>query len=434
MNRHPAVLMLAVWLACAAVYAVLPFQLLSHEFTANGLLVLTAFISAFILGTVLMPTPREPMRESSSTLVQSKRAEFWLMVASVSATVFLVIDLVDKNALGLAAINNLRAHNAAALLKAEVSHSSGWFQAAFLLYPAAYVYTAVHALYAPTLRYWKLVVYGILPIALATVAMGGRTTALLALLIAWISLNERSKVYPVVLVKNASSRKLGKYMVWITILALLVYYFSLIFLVRAAAVGGSIGMFELAENMWGVSFRGPMTDTLSAIFGEDFAYLVFVFGWYFVQGIVMSNLLFTSYDEPLQLGIYGIDLVSGVMRRLDPHRVAEGFDSLLNIGAYGFFPSAWGSLYVDFSYFGLVFCIAWGWWASLCFRRLAVEKRKDWLLFGPFVSLGIAFSTINTPLGFSNGLVTHSWLALAFLLLANRTVQAELHVNRIDGA
>ncbi len=409
--------MLAVWLACAAAYVVLPFQLLNHEFTAKGLLVLTAFISAFILGTVLIPTRHEPGREPSSIQVQSKLAEFWLIVASGSATVFLAIDLLDKNVLDMAATYELRSETADALLKGEGSGSSVWFKVAFLLYPAAYVYTAVHALYAPKLRYWKLAVYGILPIALATLAMGGRAPALYALLIAWISLKERSKVYPADLVKKTSGRKWATYMVWIVVLAALAYYFATVFMVRAATVGGSTGMFEVAENQWGIGFRGPMSDTLFALAGEDFAYLLFVFLWYFVHGIVMGNLLFTSYEGPLQLGIYGIDLASAVMRRLDPQRVTEGFDSLLKINIYGFFPSAWGSLYVDFGYLGLVFCVAWGWWASLCFQRSVVQKRRDWLLFGPFVTLGIVFSTINTPLGFNNGLVTHIWLALAFLLL-----------------
>ena len=117
------------------------------------------------------------------------------------------------------------------------------------------------------------------------------------------------------------------------------------------------------------------------------------------------------------MGTYGIDLMSAIMRRIDPQRVAEGFDSLLMLGTYGFFPSAWGSLYVDFGLFSLLFCIIWGVFSVLCYRRIVVQCRMDWLLVGPFVSIGILFSIINTPMGFTNGFVTHAWLLFAFLLL-----------------
>ena len=131
----------------------------------------------------------------------------------------------------------------------------------------------------------------------------------------------------------------------------------------------------------------------------------------------MSNYLFAAYEGPLQMGIYGLDLMSALMRRLDPQRVAEGFDTLLTLGTYGFLPSAWGSMYVDFGFFATVFCAIWGLFTALCYRRIVIQRRKDWLLIGPFVSIGIFFSIINTPLGFTNGFVTHAWLLVAFMLL-----------------
>jgi hypothetical protein len=49
-----------------------------------------------------------------------------------------------------------------------------------------------------------------------------------------------------------------------------------------------------------------------------------------------------------------------------------------------------------------------------------VQHRTDWLLIGPFATIGIVFSIINTPLGFTNGFVTHGWLLVAFLLLKSQ--------------
>jgi hypothetical protein len=341
------------------------------------------------------------------------------MAASGVATLFFILDAKDKNLFDLAVAYELRSETANALLKGEASNSSVWFQMAFLLYPAGYVYTAVHALFAPRVQGWKLIVFGMLPIALATVGMGGRVPIFYAVIVAWLALKERKKVGHLSIQKGqvSNQRKWLVRLIWFVILAALFQYFAAVFMIRAAVAGGSMEMFEVAEQRWGVGFRGPMSGIIFAVFGEDVAYLIFIFVWYLVQGFVMSNYLFTAYDGPLQMGIYGLDLMSALMRRLDPQRVAEGFDSLLTLGTYGFLPSAWGSMYVDFGFFAIVFCAIWGAFTALCYRRIVVQRRTDWLLIGPFASIGIVFSIINTPLGFTNGFVTHAWLLVAFVLL-----------------
>ena len=128
----------------------------------------------------------------------------------------------------------------------------------------------------------------------------------------------------------------------------------------------------------------------------------------------MSNVLFTEYTTPAQLGIYGVDLVAAVMRRLDGNRVADGFAALLNLNTYGFLPSAFGSLYVDFLLLGIFVAGLWGWLAGVVYRNVKRARDPRWLLIAPFISLGIFFSLINTPIGFSNGLMTHFWMLVAF--------------------
>lgn len=176
-------------------------------------------------------------------------------------------------------------------------------------------------------------------------------------------------------------------------------------------------MFEVAEQNWGVAFRGPLADIIFAVFGANISYLIFIFIWYLVQGFVISAYLLSAYDGPLQMGAYGIDLMSALMRRLDPQWVADGFDKLLIMGTYGFLPAAWGSLYVDFGFFAIILCMLWGAFASICYKRIVVQRRKDWLLIGPFVTAGIMLSVMNTPIGFANGFITHAWLLITFTLL-----------------
>jgi hypothetical protein len=419
MNRHPAVTMFLVWGLCIVAFGLLPFQLLERELTVQGAVIMVVFVAAYTVGTLLVPARKHNSLISEPIRIDASNAEALLMVASGLATVFFVLDASDKNLFDLAVAYELRSVTADALLKGETSNSSVWFQLAFLIYPAGYVYTAVHGLYAHKLQTWKIAIFGFLPIVLATVGMGGRMPIFYAVLVAWIVFKERKKYvnfypqHPKIPVR----RKWIVRLIWFCVLIGLFQYFAAVFMVRAALVGGSIEMFQVAEQRWGVGFRGPMSSTIFSMFGEDFTYLIFIFIWYLVQGVVMSNVLFTTYEGPLQMGTYGIDLMSAIMRRIDPQRVAEGFDSLLMLGTYGFFPSAWGSLYVDFGLFSLLFCIIWGVFSVLCYRRIVVQCRMDWLLVGPFVTIGILFSIINTPMGFTNGFVTHAWLLFAFLLL-----------------
>lgn len=435
MNQHPAKTMLSVWGLCLAAFALLPYQLLDRDLTARGFVVLVTFIGFYLLGTLLVPTRQHASNIAPSIPIDATKAESWLMVASLLATVFFILDAKDKSIFDLGIAYELRSGAADALLKADTSTSSLWFQLAFLFYPAGYVFTAVHALYAPRVQIWKLAVFGSLPIILATLSMGGRNPIFYALIVVGLVFRERRKVGHLGMQNSQNSyrRKWFLRLAWAVILVALFQFFVTVFMVRAGAAGGATEMFIHAEQVWGVGFRGPMSGVIFSIFGEDIAYLIFIFSWYLVQGFVMSNYLFSAYDGPLQMGIYGLDLMSALMRRLDPERLAEGFDSLLTLGTYGFLPSAWGSIYVDFGFFGIIFCVIWGVFTALCYRRIVVQRRKDWLLIGPFVSIGIIFSIINTPFGFTNGFVTHAWLFGAFLLLKCHKVNAKSLLTHAQG-
>ena len=422
MNLHPALSMVAVWLGCTAVYLLLPFQLLEWQLSWRGGLVFALFLIAFIIGSLLFPGVRRPPHRIPGVRIDSRRAENWLVTACALASIFFVLDAHHRDLFNLAAAYIQRSETADALLKGEVSASSVWFKMAFVLYPAAYVLTAVHVLFARRISRVKLVVFGLLPIALATAVMGGRLPIFYLLLVSWMALRERRKVGHASDLRLAGRRGIARRLlilgVAVAAVGALLYYFASVFMVRAQVVGGAAEMFDVAEQSWGMGFRGPLSALLFRLLGDEAVYLLFIFVWYLVQGLVVGSYLFSAYDGPTQFGVYGIDLLSAFMRRLDPQRMSEGFDSLLTLGTYGFFPSAWGSLYVDFALAGLLFCLVWGALAGLTYQRVVCDGCKDWLLIGPFVSVGIALSTINTPLGVANGLVTHGWLLFGFFMLA----------------
>lgn len=192
-------------------------------------------------------------------------------------------------------------------------------------------------------------------------------------------------------------------------------YFVQVFATRADVVGGVEGMFGVAETSWGVSFNGRLSNFFFGVFGPDVTYLIFIFAWYLVQGLVMSNVIFSQYDGGLLMGAYGIDLMSALLRRLNSEFVADGYSVLLQMNVYGFLPSAFGSLYVDLKFLGLIPCLIWGWLAGKVYLNVKRGQDPRWIMVVPFVTLGIFFSLINTPIGFSNGFVTHGWMIVAFL-------------------
>ena len=193
-------------------------------------------------------------------------------------------------------------------------------------------------------------------------------------------------------------------------------------------------MLFIAAQLWGVDFRGPGAELLKSTIGEGNTYLVFVFIWYLIQGVVMTNTLFTDYVGSPTFGVYGVDLVTALARRIDPSWVSEHFLVLLNMNVYGFFPGAWGSLYVDFLWFGLVAAFLWGLICAIVYRKTRTSYDHRWLLIGPLVTIGIFFSLINTPIGFSNGLVTHFWFVLMVLVSKPATLMRRARVTVVRRA
>jgi len=406
-----------VWLVCITVFYALPFELLAQPLSWSGVLGQTSFLLAFNFGALLITTP-QPMR--LATLVRridSKSCERLLTFGSILALLCLTMDASHKEVFNLAESYQSRSVTAQALQTGQASASSLWFQLGFLLYPAGYVFAAVHILYSRRLNLARLLLFGAAPIAMATLVMGGRMPVLYFVLLFFLSLRERRRNAQVVPVQRTGvASTLRRVFAALTVI-FVAYYFIAVFLVRADSVGGASVMFNIAEESWGIGFRGPMSDGLFSVLGEKPTYLLFVFVWYIVQGFVIGNHIFSLYDHSYQFGVYGIDLMSAVMRRLAPDSLADGFSALLDIGAYGFFPSAWGSLYVDFGLAGAALCACWGMLAGLVYRRIVIEQQHDWVLLGPFVTIGIVLSTINTPIGLANGLMIYAWLLFAFLLL-----------------
>lgn len=419
MKYHPAVAMLVVWLVCIFTYFVLPYQIEGRTLTTYGFVMFGIFIACFCLGAFLAVPGRVLASNHEARRADFGRGDKVLMVVAVLTIIAFGYDIFGKGALDLVQSYIERSERANALLVGAESDSSIAFQLGFVLYPASYVFIVREIAFQPKLSLKRVFFFGLLPILFASLSMGGRFPLLYGILITIAAFFARRSVFGTARIGLPSlpGGKVGMgARIAIGIVAILALrYFVQVFFVRAETAGGVSGMFQYARDQWGVTFDGYLSGFFFSVLGEEYTYLVFIFGWYLVQGLVMSNVLFSQYDGPASFGIYGIDLAAALMRRINGDFVAERFGALLQLNTYGFLPSAFGSLYVDLFYGGLAVCILWGWLAGLVYRNSRLGFDPRWILFVPFVNLGIAFSLVNTPIGFANGLMIHFWAIFLFL-------------------
>lgn len=427
MRFHPAVLMLMVWTACIAAFYILPFQLENRVMTLYGFMILMLFIATFCFGALAAAKPQPQRPRPPDVTVDFRLTDRWLIIAAVIAVLACLLDVQGRNLFDLTGAYEMRSASANALMTGAESESTIWFQIAFLTYPAGYVYLVREVAYRARPVLWRIGLFGLAPVVLASLAMGGRAPLLYAVVMLVYGFALRGQLFkpkpkaaPAVRPGRPRRRpfKLGvPGKVAIGIFGAVAFaYFIQVFIARADVVGGVDVMFGVASTSWGVNFNGPFSDVIFRLFGADGAYLIFVFAWYAVQGLVMSNTIFTEYDGAMLMGGYGIDLMSALMRRVNSEFIAEGYAVMLDMNTYGFLPSAFGSLYVDLKFFGLIPCAIWGWLAGKAYGNVRAGRDPRWLMTVPFVTFGIFFSLINSPIGFSNGLVTHLWLVLAFIL------------------
>lgn len=437
MRLHPAVLMLFVWLGCIAAFYLLPFQLEGRVMTLYGFMILILFIGTFCVGALAAARPQPQQPRPDNLVVDFQMTDRILMIAGVIAIVASVLDVQGRNLLDLADAYQVRSDRAGALLAGGQSDSTVWFQIAFLTYPAGYVYIVREVAYRARPLVWRIAAFGLGPVVLTSLAMGGRAPLFYALVMIVYGFALRKQLFkprikpargPAPAVRGAPRRrpfKLGapaKVGIGL-VCAIAGLYFVQVFFARADVAGGVDGMFGVASQSWGVNFNGRFSSIFFGLFGSDGTYLIFVFVWYMVQGLVMSNAIFSDYQGSMLFGAYGVDLVAALMRRLNGEFIANGYAELLQMNVYGFLPSAFGSLFVDLKFLGLLPCLIWGWLTGKVYGKVRQGRDPRWLMMVPFITVGIFFSLINTPVGFSNGFVTHIWLIVAFLTARVRVRQ-----------
>ena len=435
MKRHPAILMLWTWALCAGLFSILPFHIINRQISTYGFVILFLFILAFCAGAFLKTPPIAQRRASLLTMPNFERADYVIAVVATIAILTLLIDLRNGSGGDLSASWLVRDDRAGAILSGRDSGSSLTFQIGFMTSPIAYIAIAREVIFGARIRYGRLLLFGFGPLLASSLALGGRGPLLFALTMFGFAMLVRRYI-GVDPGLPATRRRLSGRQVFFGIIMTVVglaslNYFVEVFNVRAEGSGGTAALLYLAGDSWGVSFEGPTADAMVTILGAGNTYLIFVFSWYLCQGLIISNELFTTYTGPPMLGLYGIEVVIAIARRINPQFVSEQFYYISDLNAFGFVASAFGTLFVDYWLFGIVIAAIWGYLASHVYLRARTSSDGRWLLVVPFIVQGIIFSLINTPFGLTNGLVTHLWLLLIFLLARPRRVaSAQLDAAR----
>ena len=420
MKWHPAMMMLATWSFAVALYFLLPFQLVGRTMTFYGFAILTALIITFCVGSLAASQPKPQWQRRAQVLVSPSfgLADKIMTAVSMIAIFSSLYDLYSGSGTDLNASWLVRDSRAGAMLSGAASESSLAFQIGFLTAPIAYAIIARLVIFDEKIRYPRLVLLGFGPPAAAALASGGRGPLGFALVFFGLAVMVRAYVRrdPNRVVK----RKLTGRQIFFGAVIGVIFLASLNYFVKVFAVraGGDIpeGMFDVVAERWGVTFGGPYAETMIAVLGEGNSYLIFLFAWYYIQGLFFSNILFTDYSGSQMWGLYGVELLLGAMRRINPDYVAQRYAELNALDVFGFVPSAFGTFYVDFKWLCFAAVFLWGWLAGLVYRKCRTSMDSRWLLAAPFVMQGIFFSTINSPLGLTNGLATLGWMILIFII------------------
>jgi oligosaccharide repeat unit polymerase len=431
MKWHPASMMLATWAFAVLLLYVLPFQLVGRTVTFYGFAVLAALLITFCAGSLIASRPQSARQRRAPVLVSPSfaLADRLMLAVSLVAIVSSLYDLYSGSGADLNASWLVRDSRAGAMLSGAASDSSLAFQIGFLTAPIAYAAIARLVIFDENIRFPRLMLVGFAPAAAAALASGGRGPLAFALVFFALAMMVRNYVRRVP--SQKVKRKLTGRQIFFTVVISIIFLASLNYFVKVFAVraGGDLseGMFDMVADRWGVTFGGPHAETMIAVLGEGNTYLIFLFAWYYIQGLVFSNILFTDYTGSPMSGLYGIELVLAAMRRINPDYVADRYAELNALDVFGFLPSAFGTFYVDLKWLCFVAVFAWGWLAGLVYRQCRTSVDSRWLLAAPFVTQGILFSTVNSPLGLTNGLVTLFWMVLVFLIskpasLASRRV------------
>ncbi len=139
--------------------------------------------------------------------------------------------------------------------------------------------------------------------------------------------------------------------------------------------------------------------------------------------IIINHASFSHY-----YGVYEVGILSPLLQVFSPNTdiIQIMNQELNNVGIFGFYVSAGGSLFLDFGLIGtLVSIFIWGFLSGICYRYIRDTNRIEPQLAFSFIFMSIVVSPINSPIGMSN-----SFLILCSLLVVCWQITHRINFRR----
>jgi hypothetical protein len=412
MTASPFFLFTALWAIIFAGFYGGPFvfhPMPSTESLIFMLVCLALFLASSIAGYVF--ESRRPARAPDSPLRYVRfdvdRVVLVTSMLALTGTACIVVDrLTSQGFSGLAALTELRYERAEDLLAASEISRGVLTYCGYLLYPALYLVVAIAICYYEALgsRGRLLLTLNMIGPFVLAVLFGGRSPIFVLFLIIAASCVVRRLMGMRALPAGAFLKVAG-----IGGVLGFVLYTNLIWFQRLELSVSTVNvLLAHAEKIWGIEPTLRFESWLGDMGRQDLM-VPFLGAWfYFFQGPSIFERLIAAGDYPVLYGGYHIDIVAAGFRLFPSTRVmlADGYASLLKANVYGFFPTAWGSLLIDFSYGAFPLIALWGGVCGTTYVRLRRYGRPGDAIYYVFLFYSILISPISAPFGLANSFVT----------------------------
>jgi hypothetical protein len=328
-------------------------------------------------------------------------------VLALVGTTCIVIDRLTSQGLSdLAGLTELRYERAEDLLAASEISKGVLTYCGYLLYPALYLVVAIAICYYEGLRArgkLLLTLNMIGPFVLA-VLFGGRSPIFVLFLIIAASCVVRRLLGLRALPAGAFLKVAG-----IGGVLGFILYTNVIWFARLELSVSTVNvLLAHAERIWGIEPSHRFESWLAGMGKQDLMVPLLGAWFYFFQGPSIFERLTSAGGYPVLFGGYHIDIVAAGFRLFPETRtmLADGYASLLKSNVYGFFPTAWGSLLIDFSFGAFPLIALWGAVCGTTYARLRRYGRPGDAIYYVFLFYSIMIGPISAPFGLANSFVT----------------------------
>lgn len=423
--RTPSLAMIYTWMIWLLMYVLSPFYYTTPVNFSTAIAIVVS-ITAFVIGDVLSGSVLEKKSSSLSTFKQNtfnfeqisspkldRLIRNCAIIGLIGAGAIVFIKVVISGLDFSGGVSGARLQRANDVLKGNAESSSVLLYPALLAFPfgtAAFLSGLLNPnILSKEALTWSRIAL-IAPIAV-TVVSGGRGGILHVLLMAFSGIalgiySNRATNKPL---PNLS---IGKFP--IIIFAAFVVYSVYIFEDRRDVTGANnfLASIDSWRNNYGIYPADWLLNLVEhGILEGNWLLNIMQSYYYFTHGPSMFAKIFENSSMSIgpYYGQYQIGLLPALIDKFLPNlSLSEKmFTETVQVGVAGVFPSAWGMIYFDFGFLGIIIePFILGWLARIVYHKAIYEQIGGTDLIFCFVLASILLSPMIAPFGFSDSSFT----------------------------